>query len=124
MTFSEAMELLKSGSKVSRLEWKDSIYFEMQGDIICSWQPVVEHYLYTEDIMISEGWMLDGFTEPQSFCAIIPYLQGGARAWMKNWDDDFFITLDPTSGLVLHKMSLCQFQPTFADFLAIDWVAI
>lgn len=124
MNFCEAMELLKAGKKVTRDDWRDGLYFVLEEGKVNSYQPVLEHYLYTEDIMISDDWMVDGASDPKTFCEIIPDLQKGSRAWMSQWKPEFYIHLDPADGLVLHKMALFSFNPTFADFKAEDWVEL
>ena len=122
MNFCEAMEMLKSGKKVTRTEWHNGLYFVMEEGNVHSYQPTFERYLYTEDIMISQDWMVQGDPEPKDFCEIIPDLQKGLKAWMSNWNPEFYIILDPNDGLVLHKMSRFSFNPTFNDFLAEDWI--
>lgn len=124
MNFCDAMDLLKAGKKVTRNDWRDGLYFVMEEGKVHSYQPVLEHYLYTEDIMVSDGWMVEGATEAKTFCEIIPDLQKGTRAWMSDWKPEFYIYLDPTDGLVLHKMSQFSFNPTFADFKANDWIEV
>lgn len=124
MNFCDAMELLKSGKKVTRNDWKDGLYFVMEEGKVNSYQPVVEHYQYTEDIMVSDGWMAESSTEAQPFCNIIQNLQMGERAWMSDWKAEFYISLDPASGLILHKMSQFSFHPTFFDFQATDWIEV
>ena len=124
MKFCEAMDLLKAGKKVTRHDWRDGLYFIMEEGNVSSYQPVVEHYQYTEDIMVSDGWMTEGTEEAKAFCAIIPELQMGKRAWMSDWKHEFYISLDPASGLILHKMSQFAFHPSFADFQADDWIEV
>jgi hypothetical protein len=124
MKFCEAMDLLKAGKKVTRNDWKDGLYFILEEGKVHSYQPVVEHYAYNEDIMVSENWMVDGATESKSFCEIIPDLQNGSKAWMSDWKPEFFIYLDPQSGLVLHRMSQFPFNPSFEDFKANDWIEL
>ncbi len=124
MNFCDAMDLLKSGKKVTRKDWKYGLYFILEDGKVHSYQPVLEHYLCTEDIMISDGWMVDGTAEPKKFCDIIPDLQKGAKAWMSDWKPEFYIYLDSASGLILHKMSLFSFTPCFSDFKADDWIEL
>ncbi len=124
MKFCEAMDLLKAGKKVTRNDWRDGLYFVMEEGKVNSYQPVVEHYLYTEDIMVSDGWMVEGVTESRPFCEIIQDLQKGMKAWMSDWKPEFYIQLDPTDGLVLHKMSHFTFNPSFVDFKADDWIEV
>jgi hypothetical protein len=124
MNFCDAMDLLKAGKKLTRNDWRDGLYFVMEAGKVSSYQPVVEHYLYTEDIMVSDGWMVEGAKESQPFCNIIPDLQKGAKAWMADWKPEFYIYLDHKDGLIIHKMSLFSFNPSFVDFQANDWVEV
>ena len=61
----------------------------------------------------------------QMFYDIIPYLQKGISARMKDWKDGMHIALDPvTKSLVLHSMDVLPFMPDFASFVAEDWVVV
>lgn len=125
MKFCEAMELLKAGKKVTRTQWKGSIYFvtDEKGDVK-SYQPHLVNYLYNEDIMISDGWLVEDEEQPMNFCDIIPYLQKGKRAKMTDWNDSY-IFLDPTTGhLVLFRMDVFDFIPGFEAFTAQDWMTV
>lgn len=124
MNFTDAMELLASGKKVTRNDWRDGLYFVMEDGHVLSFQPVVEHYLYTEDIMVSDGWITEGVTEARKFSEIIPDIKNGSRAWMSDWQPDFYISLDKTDGLVIHKMSKFDYHPSFDDFNADDWIEV
>ena len=64
MNFCEAMEALKNGAKVTRSVWKGSLYFMMQGDVVLSYQPRFLDYTYDESIMVSDGWFIEGDTQP------------------------------------------------------------
>lgn len=124
MNFCDAMDLLKAGKKVTRNDWRDGLYFVMEDGKVSSYQPVLEHYLYSEDIMVSEGWVVEGAPQADTFCKIIPDLQMGAKAWMCDWKPEFYIYLDPKDGLILHKMSKFSFTPSFEDFKANDWIEV
>ena len=122
MNFCEAMEALKNGAKVTRSVWKGSLYFMMQGDVVLSYQPRFLDYTYDESIMVSDGWFIEGETQPLTFCEIIPFLNDGKRAQMEEWTDSY-IFLDKTTGkLVLHMMDSFPFVPEFESFTATDWI--
>ncbi len=124
MKFCEAMEMLKIGAKVTRQPWKEGVYFLMDGKDVKSFQPKLMPYTYNEDIMVSDGWMVDGKEEAMSFCDIIPYLQRGAKAWMKDWVE-MYIYLDfSTKSLVVNSMDTFPFAIDFNSFVAEDWVEI
>lgn len=125
MKFSEAMELLKSGSKVTRQPWIDKIYFLMKDSKIKSYQPVLAAYQYNEDIMISDGWVIiDGAREEFTFCEIIPLIQKGAKAKLKDWKNMFIYYDSSIKGLVLYSMEIQPFIPDFESFIAQDWLEI
>lgn len=124
MNFCEAMELLKSGKKVTRKDWKDGLYFVMEDEKVITYQPIIEIYTYNEDIMVSDGWMVEGAEKPKKFCQIIQELQNGAKAWMNDWKSEFFIYLEGGGDLVIHKMGKLNYYPSFDDFKSEDWIEI
>ena len=124
MNFCEAMDALKSGKKVTRNDWKDGLYFVKEGEEVVSYQPIYDIYQYNETIMVSNGWMVEGETESKDFCQIISSLQDGKKAWMKDWDKEFYIYLDSDKKLVIHKMLIFLYHPSFDDFRANDWIEI
>lgn len=124
MKFCEAMEKLKGGSKVTRAPWKDGVYFMMDGNDVKSFQPKLSHYVYNEDIMVSEGWMVECKDEEYKFCDIIPYLQQGSKAKLKEWKEMFIYLDQSMKGLVVNSMDIFPFTPQFDDFVAQDWVII
>lgn len=124
MKFCEAMEELKSGNKVTRQPWIDGLYFLLDGEQIKSYQPVLRHYNYTEDIMVSNGWLIEGKECEYNFCDIIYLLQMGYKAKLKEWKDSY-IYLDPTDKvLAISSMEVFPFMPQFSDFIAEDWVKL
>ena len=123
MKFCEAMELLGNGAKVTREGWKDGLYFFKDDGHVKSYQPKLDHFRYDEDIMISDGWMVEGEECEKKFCDIIPFLTRGMKAKLKDWKDTY-IFYDRQSGLVLHAMSVFPFMPSFDDFSAEDWIEL
>jgi hypothetical protein len=124
MKFSEAIEKLKSGAKVSRRLWGDGIYFFMKDKEIKSFQPRINLYQYDESIMISDGWIVEGNKEEFKFCDLIPLLQQGSRAKWKGWED-MVMYLDPLDKvLVLESLYIFPFTPDFDSFTADDWVVL
>lgn len=124
--FSEAMEKLKSGSKVTRGAWGKNVYFMMIGNEVKSVQPKLSHYIYNEDIMVSDGWTVDkeGTEKEYKFCDIIPFLQKGAKAKLKDWEECFIYLDVQSKSLVLHAMESIPFVPNFESFAAQDWIEI
>lgn len=122
MKFCEAMDLLKNGAKVTRSVWKGSLYFLMQGNDVVSYQPRFLDYTYDEDIMVSDGWLIEGSEQEYTFCEIIPFLNDGKKARMKDWKDSFIFYDASSAKLVLHMMDSFPFVPGFDSFVATDWI--
>tara|TARA_R110000868_G_scaffold90899_3_gene251957 strand:+ start:3897 stop:4271 length:375 start_codon:yes stop_codon:yes gene_type:complete len=124
MKFCEAMDRLKEGAKVTRQPWAEGVYFLMDGSDVKSYQPKLAHFVYNEDIMVSDGWLVDGVEGSFKFCDIISYLQQGARARLSEWKEAF-IYLDSTDKvLVINSMEIFPFTPQFSDFVAQDWIEL
>lgn len=124
MNFCEAMDSLKAGNKVTREGWQDGLYFILESGKVNSYQPIIEKYLYTEDIMVSDGWISDRGNESKTFCELILDLQLGSKAWMTDWHPSFYIYLDKQDGLIIHKMINFNYHPSFDDFKANDWIEV
>lgn len=123
MKFCEAMDVLKNGGKVTRSVWQGSLYFLMVGNEVLSYQPKLLDYTYDESIMVSDEWMIEGDDNEYNFCEIIPFLQAGKRAYMRDWNSGWYIYLDSqTNRLVLYMMDSFPFVPGFDSFVATDWV--
>ena len=124
MKFSEAMDLLKSGSKVTREPWVGVVYFLMVEADVKAYQPKLTHYAYNEDIMVSDGWIVEGQEESYKFADIIPFLQKGLKAKLKDWVE-MFIFLDRTTRLLaIQSVENFPFTPDFESFMAEDWLEL
>lgn len=124
MKFCEAMDKLKQGAKVTRNEWKGSVYFKIVEEGVRSFQPKLMPYIYDDDIMVSDGWLVEGKEEEYKFCDIIPFLQSGLKAMLKDWKEMFIFVDRSTRSLVVHSMDQMPFIPDFESFTAIDWIEI
>lgn len=126
MKFCEAMDALQKGNKVTRQSWVGAIYFKMDGNDVKTYQPRAAIYTYTEDIMISDGWIVDGEEGEYKFCDIIPFLQKGKKAWLPDWvEKEMYIHYDQSSqAIVLNSMETYAFIPAFDAFIAQDWVVL
>jgi len=124
MKFCEAMEMLKTGSKMTRSVWTGSLYFllDKDGKGISSYQPRFLDYSYDEDIMISDGWMVEGQESTMLFCETIPFLEDGKKARMADWDDAYIYLDRGEKKLVIYSMQPFPFVPDFASFAANDWM--
>jgi hypothetical protein len=127
MKFSEAMELIKEGSKVTRYPWKETTYFLMvdkERKQIQSYQPKICPYIYDESIMISDGWVLDKAKGDFLFPDIIHHLIRGDNARLKEWQETFIYFEPSIKGLAIHSMEPFPFVPDFESFSATDWIEI
>jgi hypothetical protein len=122
MDFKDAMDALKKGKKVTRDPWSDWIYFQMDEKFqVKSFQPRLDAYVYNENTMISEGWLVIGEEKKFTFCEIIPFLLRGRKAKLSDWEDCFIYLDKSTSSLILRTMDIFSFKPDFHSFCAQDW---
>lgn len=124
MKFCEAMEKLKSGSKVTREPWKQGVYFLLDDNGVKSYQPKLDHYIYDEEIMVSTGWTVDGNEDEMNFCDVVPLIRQGAKAKLKDWKNSFIYFDHASKRLVLQTISVMPFLPEFHDFIAEDWIEL
>jgi len=122
MKFCEAMDKLKEGGRVTRNAWKGSVYFKISDNEVKSYQPKLMPYIYNDDIMVSDGWMIEGDDNEYTFCEIIPFLQQGAKAHLKEWDETYIYLDRQLKQLVVHSMDHLPFIPDFESFAATDWM--
>ena len=124
MKFNEAMEALKEGKKVTRQQWLGSMYFLLDDNDVKSYQPKLSVYNYNEDIMVSDGWEVEGEEGTFFFYDIIDFLNKGKKAKLSDWDN-MYIHYDANAKyLTLYAMDVFPYQPDFAAFLATDWIII
>jgi len=127
MNFKEAMIELANGSKVTRKQWQGSIYFKLKENHIKCYQPSLGLFHYTEDIMLSGGWLIEPYedTNELAFYDIIPHLQNWKKARMKDWDEDTYIYYsNQDKYIVLHRMTEFPYTPDFDAFIATDWITL
>jgi hypothetical protein len=123
--FCDAVNALKEGKKVTRQIYSNGLYFLMEDENVKSFQPVLQNYYYSEDIMISDSWLVDDDTSNEySFSEIIPLLQSGYRARIKTWLDCYIYLDTSENTLVIHSMDSFPFMPQFNDFAAEDWMIV
>ena len=124
MDFCQAMDKLKEGGKVTRNAWKGSVYFKVVDNEVRTYQPSLRPYVYNDEIMISEGWLIIGNEKEYRFCEIILFLQQGAHAKLKKWDETYIYLDRQTKQLVVHSMDHMPFIPDFESFTAVDWMEV
>lgn len=126
MKFGEAMELMKKGSKVTRLKWGQGIYFQLVDGMVQSFESQIRVYSYDDEIMISEGWVVDDNPEEHPFYDIIPYLISGSKARLKNWKKDTYIYIEKGGRTpIIHTMERTfRVTPDLESFIASDWVEV
>ncbi len=124
MNFSDATTAIKAGKKVTRTIWKETVYFLMKDNTVYSFQPVLRQYGYTEDIMVSDGWIVDASAKTYKFCDIIGLLLEGSTAKLESWKDTYIYLDRSEKILILRTMEGFPFIPQFNDFLATDWIIV
>ena len=124
MKFCEAMELLKNGSKVTRVPWIDGVHFVMKDGMVKAFQPNLSHYLYDQSIMVSDGWIIIGEEGEHNFCEIIPFLMKGKWAKMKQWDSAHIYFDFQNKKIIIRTMQEFTYLPEPESFLAEDWIEI
>lgn len=125
MKFCEAMDAMKNGAKVTRQQWAGSVYFMMVKSDVKSYQPALDIYQYDENIMVSDGWMVEGIDQPVSFCDAVEPLMKGKKARLKDWPEDSFIKYDYNAkSLTYSCMKESLYAPSFQEFSATDWMTI
>ncbi len=124
MTFDEAMGVLKKGIKVTREGWKNSYHLSLEDDHVISYAPCVKYYIYDEDILISNGWLLGNDKKEYNFSQIIPHLRNGVRAKLKDWNDSYIYYSSQERDVMLYTIEQTKFIPNFKDFLADDWITL
>lgn len=122
MKFSEALEELKQGKKISREDWPNNFLLILDNEIKC-FAPMVDIYQYNSEIILSNEWMIIGdLTETEyQFSDIIPFLIKGHKAKIKDWSD-FHIYYESSDHLLLIcSMFETNYLPIFDDFISNDW---
>lgn len=126
MQFNEAMEALQKGIGVTRKQWVGSIYFKIDhsGNVL-SFQPKVIPYTYSENIMISDGWVVEGLEGEHRFYDIISYLLQGKKAHLTDWPTTSYIQYDRTQKYLFYSsMDVFPYSPDFESFTATDWIVL
>jgi len=129
MNFSEAMQRLKEGAKVSRPHWNAPRFFKLvDGEPKC-FEGSVTFYPYDESIFLSDGWVVDGIQIDgcdvvMPFSDIIPHLQKGAKARMEHWENSYIYADTQTKSILLNTISQVPFREDFESLMANDWIEI
>ena len=124
MKFSEAMDRLKDGAKITRSAWKSDLYFKIEEGKIKSFQAALRAYTYDDDIMLSDGWMVEGDENTYKFYDIVHFLKNGKKAHLKTWNNMHIYFDRQHNSLIFHSMETTSFIPDFSSFLAEDWIEI
>lgn len=129
MKFSEAMQALKDGKKVSMPGW-GHIYIKIRrddhGGCIGSYNQVIDHFPWNLDTLMEDDWIVSGSQDPCSFEGVIYALRYGKTATKNNADwVGKYIKLDKDSGeVVLVSYEPFPFNPSFKDLLRDDWFVV
>ena len=124
MNFSDAIEKLKSGKKITRTPWRGEIWFEITDGELLSCQEHFEQYQYDESIMISNDWKLlgDKSDEEYSFCDLMGHLLNGRKAKEEYWQDMYIYYCPKDKQLIVSMTVYNSYTPIIDDFLAQDWI--
>lgn len=126
MDFCEAMKIMKNGGKVTRDKWKDGVYFSIEKGAVKAYQPRLRLFVYHEDIMTSDGWVVVGEEDKKyEFCQIIPFIQQGKKVKLDSWNKEYICKDRMTREIILHSIDCdTPFIPDFESFEAKDWVEV
>ena len=130
MKFDDAVKEMVNGAKITRKPWYGQIYFKFETvdgkEGIHTYQPKLAHYTYNEDIMASDGWIVEGVEDKEwMFYDIIQFLQSGKKARLNTWNKECYIQYDPASqGLIYFSMEILPYTPGFDSFVAQDWMIV
>jgi len=124
MKFSEAMEAMINGSKVTRQGWVGSIYFVYENKEVQSYQPNVSSYIYDETIMVSDNWKIKGEDNTYKFYEVIDHLLQGKKAYLEEWKDNYIYYDETFNSIGLFSLQNFKYTPAFESFTAIDWVIL
>jgi len=123
-TFTEAVKALEQGKKITRDEWKDTLYFVKKNAGVYAFQKLIVRFEYTETILLSKDWYIEGHEKTFSFPEIIPFLEKGERVYISK-DGVRYIYLDMTTGdLICYIEELLSYIPRFSDFITNDWIIL
>jgi len=89
-----------------------------------SYQPKLTNFIYDESILVSNGWLVDGYKNEMSFGEIIPFLQQGFKARLNSWNDAYIFLQKQTNTLAFYTMEVFPFIPNFESFIENDWIEL
>lgn len=129
MNFSEAMERLQEGSKVSRQSAKNQFFFKMVDDEVKYFGRGISNYQYDQSIFLSNGWHIvgleiEGLPVEMQFFDLIPHLKSGAKAYLKDWKDAYIYADSSTKSLLINTVNEHPVYPDLESLMAEDWIEI
>lgn len=125
MKFIDAMIKMQDGYKVTRTPWLNNIYFVIEDEHVRSYQVSIESFLYNEDILISDEWIVYGIEGTHKFYDITLFLQRGLKVTKNFWPESTFIYYDNSEkNILIHSMRAVQYKIDFDSFFKNDWIEI
>lgn len=132
MNFSEAMQRLQEGCKVCRSNAAAPLFFKLVNNQVKCFQDSVVFYNYDESIFLSKGWEIiglefEGCKVEYAFYELMPHLQKGAKAKLKDsadWVDSYIYVDKESKTIVLKTILEHQFIPDLESLMAQDWIVI
>jgi Protein of unknown function (DUF2829) len=128
MKFSEALEELKKGKRITRTGWEQKNFLQMdeEGNIE-NFVLNLEPYAYDQTIILSDGWIIKGGPEeqkPMTFLEAMQSVKMNCSICLPEWEE-MWVNLDKaTSQLVLNSYRTEPFTPTFTCFMLNDWEVV
>jgi hypothetical protein len=123
MKFSDAMQSLKEGKKVSIPGW-GNIYIKQTDGKIDTWNLLADIFSWDLNTMMDGGWIIGGSDKISTFEDVIYALRYGNTARKTEWVDKF-IKLDKDTGeIIIISYAPFPFNPTFRDLLREDWFVV
>jgi len=129
MNFTEAMQQLREGAKVSRRKWTDPTIFKLVDGKVKCFENISQYYVYDESIFLSEGWRIlgleiEGKEVELCFCDLIPHLKSGAKARLSSWEDSYICIDNESKFIVFKSIVECNFREDLESLVAEDWMVI
>lgn len=130
MNFTQAIELLTDGVKITRSSWYGNMYLQKENldtgsclkATIKTYVKAVSNYSWSVEMFLSTDWMIgndDSITV--KFAEAIQALKTGYRVKLPEWKDMYLEFDGQSKTVVLHHWVSHDYQLSFNDFCEEDW---
>lgn len=125
MNFSEAIEKLKLGCKVTRESWwKNGLYLTIEDNRLVCYTMSLEAYGYTPEIILSDGWIVSDMPGTHGFGFMIDALKAGHTAKLENWTYSYICICPQENEIILSSRTEYAMTILLSDFMAKDWMVV